>query len=246
MDPLCEKYYHISPYAYCGGNPVNAVDPDGRYIAWIDENLKEWKYDIDQHKFMNNGNVYSGDNPFVGTLESLINELLSKADGRKLVETLIRSKEGVGICQHNRRSYECANELTDPDELLFNPEIKSFICLCLEQEVDGFNKNYTTLAHELAHAQDRISGNMDESEWFVLDGKFVSKAEIYATHIENLIRVEHGLPLRRFYQYGSGSLSNYGQVCDLNNPYSLYFIDKYNHTERYEQIKNGQTRYVYK
>lgn len=30
MDPLCEKYYHISPYAYCGGNPVNAVDPDGK------------------------------------------------------------------------------------------------------------------------------------------------------------------------------------------------------------------------
>ena len=29
MDPLCEKYYHISPYAYCGGNPVNRVDPDG-------------------------------------------------------------------------------------------------------------------------------------------------------------------------------------------------------------------------
>ena len=32
MDPLCEKYYSVSPYAYCGGNPVNAVDPDGRYI----------------------------------------------------------------------------------------------------------------------------------------------------------------------------------------------------------------------
>ncbi|MBP5514179.1 MAG: RHS repeat-associated core domain-containing protein [Bacteroidaceae bacterium] len=30
MDPLCEKYYHISPYAYCAGNPVNAVDPDGK------------------------------------------------------------------------------------------------------------------------------------------------------------------------------------------------------------------------
>ena len=29
MDPLCEKYYGISPYAYCGNNPVNAVDPDG-------------------------------------------------------------------------------------------------------------------------------------------------------------------------------------------------------------------------
>ena len=30
MDPLCEKYYGISPYAYCGGNPINKIDPDGR------------------------------------------------------------------------------------------------------------------------------------------------------------------------------------------------------------------------
>ena len=34
MDPLCEKYYHISPYAYCAGNPVNLVDPDGRE-TWV-------------------------------------------------------------------------------------------------------------------------------------------------------------------------------------------------------------------
>ena len=32
IDPLCEKYYHISPYAYCAGNPVNYVDPDGKRI----------------------------------------------------------------------------------------------------------------------------------------------------------------------------------------------------------------------
>ncbi|WP_297304834.1 JAB-like toxin 1 domain-containing protein [uncultured Coprobacter sp.] len=31
-DPLCEEYYHISPYAYCGNNFINAVDPDGRDI----------------------------------------------------------------------------------------------------------------------------------------------------------------------------------------------------------------------
>ena len=30
MDPLAEKYYHLSPYAYCAGDPVNLVDPDGR------------------------------------------------------------------------------------------------------------------------------------------------------------------------------------------------------------------------
>ena len=30
MDPLSERYYHISPYAYCAGDPVNMVDPEGR------------------------------------------------------------------------------------------------------------------------------------------------------------------------------------------------------------------------
>ena len=32
MDPLCEKYYSISPYAYCAGDPVNLVDSDGMEI----------------------------------------------------------------------------------------------------------------------------------------------------------------------------------------------------------------------
>ncbi|MBQ8461897.1 MAG: hypothetical protein IJ543_05710 [Bacteroidales bacterium] len=29
QDPLAEKYYSISPYAYCAGDPVNLVDPEG-------------------------------------------------------------------------------------------------------------------------------------------------------------------------------------------------------------------------
>ena len=29
VDPHAEKYYSISPYAYCKGNPVNAIDPNG-------------------------------------------------------------------------------------------------------------------------------------------------------------------------------------------------------------------------
>lgn len=32
QDPLAEKYYSISPYAYCAGNPVNNVDPDGKDV----------------------------------------------------------------------------------------------------------------------------------------------------------------------------------------------------------------------
>jgi len=30
IDPLAEKYYSISPYAWCANNPVKYIDPDGR------------------------------------------------------------------------------------------------------------------------------------------------------------------------------------------------------------------------
>ena len=33
MDPLAEKYYATSPYAWCRNNPVNIVDHDGKKIV---------------------------------------------------------------------------------------------------------------------------------------------------------------------------------------------------------------------
>ena len=41
MDPLAEKYYSISPYAYCADNPIRLIDLNGK--DWVMDN-KTKKY----------------------------------------------------------------------------------------------------------------------------------------------------------------------------------------------------------
>ena len=42
-DPLGEKYYDVSPYAYCAGNPVNLVDSDGEKIIFAEGVSEQFK-----------------------------------------------------------------------------------------------------------------------------------------------------------------------------------------------------------
>ena len=63
MDPLCEKYYSISPYAYCNNNPVKYVDPDGR--DWYIDDTNAILYDPElsektKHKLLQEGQRYLG------------------------------------------------------------------------------------------------------------------------------------------------------------------------------------------
>ena len=37
-DPFSEKYVGITPYSYCLSNPVNAIDPDGKVVIFINGN----------------------------------------------------------------------------------------------------------------------------------------------------------------------------------------------------------------
>jgi len=75
MDPLCEKYYDISPYAWCGNNIVRNVDLNGRdwyqnnesqYYTWFDDDKEDYK-----------GYSYYGPaGSLLGEFESIIDNLL--------------------------------------------------------------------------------------------------------------------------------------------------------------------------
>ena len=63
-DPLSEKYYGFSPYAYCLGNPISIIDPNGMDIWTMDENGNVvWKRESDDHRlyYVNNDGTLSED-----------------------------------------------------------------------------------------------------------------------------------------------------------------------------------------
>ena len=66
-DPLAEKYVSMSPYMYCGGNPINAIDVDGR-STWV-VRAGKGKYKVV------GGNLNDNDrNIYVGTLDEKNNK----------------------------------------------------------------------------------------------------------------------------------------------------------------------------
>ena len=65
LDPMAESYFNISPYAYCAGDPVNYVDPEGF----------SWYYNMATGKYI--GQIDDGDD----TIYMLTEEQIDKADG---------------------------------------------------------------------------------------------------------------------------------------------------------------------
>lgn len=70
------------------------------------------------------------------------------------------------------------------------------------------------------------------------------KTEIYATHIENMIRAEHGQPLRTHYSYAQDTDGlRYPAFKILAKRKSLYFDSEGKST--YIKLNKNQTPYVY-
>ena len=84
QDPLAEKYYDISPYAWCANNPVNLVDPDGRRIKIVDGEEEE-EYVLNSQ--------YTGKNEYIDLMYNALNEIYSIEMGKTVLDPLISSDD---------------------------------------------------------------------------------------------------------------------------------------------------------
>ena len=131
IDPLAEKYYWISPYAYCANNPVNAVDPDGKKIVMGRNNSleynKQYNSAIDYLKDHGCSSVIN----FLESCETIItiNEIESKEQNyteREIGTNEIGWKAKEGLLTDNGYRLSPAirlfHELTHQEHKLKNPQ----------------------------------------------------------------------------------------------------------------------------
>ena len=96
IDPLAEKYYSISPYAYCANNPVRYIDPDGRDIRfrYVDEGGKErtWIFNgVNQDK--------APKDQFISDFLSAYSYNIENGGGDKLQEAASATEYTIDIVQ---------------------------------------------------------------------------------------------------------------------------------------------------
>ena len=109
VDPMADKYPNLSPYAYCGWNPVRLVDPDGRKIdsATVSQNI--WNMvtpssETYNEKFANVFNQLATDNTTLFSFEKWDNPRMSN-DGESYVFGQIELTESSDLLDKIKISY---------------------------------------------------------------------------------------------------------------------------------------------
>ena len=130
MDPLAEKYYSMSPYLWCGGNPVKYVDYSGKEILVCfhdsDTRLTSWaksyKDDGAIHVFAHGNKdailIHEVENKhYIKTPAEFKEQVLSKSEVWKKA----KNKEGLVIilhsCSTGKGENSFAEKLSDDVEL---------------------------------------------------------------------------------------------------------------------------------
>lgn len=215
-DPMADKYPGLSPYNYCVGNPLRIIDPNGETIYILDEGCQ---YTYKNGKVYKNGEIYSdyidSDGDYIGYLGEVVKSLREiengGPNGKYLISYLVNSEKIVTIKEFD-------------DKIKQNTYYNKFVYWEEDDWCYGGNAfgnsagdpvlvdGFIALAHELGHAWDLFKhGYLDQSSSIGTNSKggAILKAEKTSCGIENLIRAEHGLQRRYYYENNQGIIDDY-------------------------------------
>ena len=131
MDPLAEKYYPTSPYAWCGNNTMRFVDPDGMEIHITGEN--------DSITIYNTNTTYEGTDKFTANIYDELNTLDAMLSNTDFMSSLVSSSNVYKVSP--------TNSTTEGTHSYIDQTINI-----------GTNHRIEYLGHELFHAYQDVKG----------------------------------------------------------------------------------------
>jgi RHS repeat-associated protein len=212
LDPRVGRWFSIdpkmsiweSPYVSMGNNPLlfndklgdtikiyggkGYVSPPHRTLYYVNGVVT----DMNGQEYIKGGDFSNADNDkIIEDLEKIRN---GGMEGAKLIDFFSNNNVSVSPNGSGSEFLINRNSINYPES--YSPSIVLFTNdVALSPEVRNY-RTFTDLAHELYHAQRFNQGILDLSPW---NGTKVVRDEIWATHGENKIRNENGLPLRTHY-----------------------------------------------
>ena len=217
IDPLCEKYYGISPYAYCANNPVRFIDEHGDSIFVSYDSQEEVlnminKLSAGTFGISDNGYLYliskakQEDNN--GKLSSFYRDMLIEGINASNTAYVSIAKERVRFMD---KEIDLKNHGEGATVSFENGKAYTYVSGLEYVKEDFSSSSEMVLAHELAgHAIPTIvhPSNLD------------SRYDGYAVTAENIIRSETGFGLRPIDEYARTDWA----VLDMTTSVSKAYI----------------------
>ncbi|MBO4544098.1 MAG: RHS repeat-associated core domain-containing protein, partial [Bacteroidales bacterium] len=147
-DPLFEKYFWMSPYAYCANNPVKYVDPTGCTIVIIGEDGRQYIWENDK-LYQKCGRLVEVPEKNIGksvkSVASSLKQINSTKEGHIVLSELSLSETKYTITGKQKDNTDA--------------------CFSLSDQTLYMNKHYGVgeISHELFHAYQFENGRREAS-----------------------------------------------------------------------------------
>jgi hypothetical protein len=171
QDPLSEKYYSLSPYMYCAGNPLRYIDPNGEDIV-----------------------LYGSGEYMLAVLQELLKLMKESKEGAYQVQQAIQSENTLVIFDPHYEVDHAEIKYGDGTYSTLGFDLNKVNGTYDESDGGVEHNAQTVLGHEISH----FNSNMNVGDKLYVNNN-ISADEVHAVEVENRIRKDLGMQERTHY-----------------------------------------------